>query len=37
MKRLGYFVAGLLLVAGVLSTALAAERLVLFEYFTNTG
>ena len=37
MKRLGYLVAGLLLVAGVLSTALAAERLVLFEYFTNTG
>ena len=28
---------GLLLVAGVLSTAGASDRLVLFEYFTNTG
>jgi hypothetical protein len=28
---------GLLLLAGVLTPALASERLVLYEYFSNTG
>lgn len=37
MKRLGWAAFGLLCVAGVLSAASGSDRLVLFEYFTNTG
>ena len=37
MKPLRRIALGLLLVAGVLSVATASDRLVLFEYFTNTG
>jgi hypothetical protein len=37
MKQHAWLALGLLLVAGVLSTAVGSDRLVLFEYFTNTG
>lgn len=37
MKGLVYIAIGLMLTAGILSTAAASERLVLFEYFRNTG
>jgi hypothetical protein len=37
MKQLGFVALALLLLAGVHATAVAAERLVLIEYFTNTG
>jgi hypothetical protein len=35
-KRRG-IILGLVLLAGVLSVATASDRLVLFEYFRNTG
>jgi len=37
MKHFVWLALGLLLVAGILSTAIASERLVLFEYLRNTG
>lgn len=37
MKRLGWAALGLLCVVGILSTATGSDRLVLFEYFSNTG
>ena len=37
MKHSAWLALGLLLVAGALSTAVGSDRLVLFEYFTNTG
>jgi hypothetical protein len=37
MKRLVIVAAGLLVIAGVYLTAVASQRLVLFEYFTNVG
>ena len=37
MKRIGWAALGLMFVAGILSTAIASDRLVLFEYFSNTS
>jgi hypothetical protein len=37
MKHFVWLALGLLLMAGILSTAIASERLVLFEYLRNTG
>jgi hypothetical protein len=37
MKRLGYVAVGLMFIAAALSVAAASQRLVLFEYFSNTG
>lgn len=37
MKRFILIAAGFLLLAGVSLTAMASQRLVLIEYFTNTG
>jgi hypothetical protein len=37
MRRLRPAALGLLLLAGMLSPAFASQRLVLFEYFSNTS
>lgn len=36
MTRLRLFALGLMLIAGIASTASGSERLVLYEYFCNT-
>ena len=37
MTRLRLVALGLMLIAGIASTAIGSERLVLYEYFSNTG
>ncbi len=37
MKGLRHLSLGLMLIAGVISSAAASERLVLYEYFSNTA
>jgi hypothetical protein len=37
MKRLGVIAVGLMLIGGAFSAAVASQRLVLYEYFSNTA
>ncbi len=37
MTRLRLVALGIMLIAGIASTALGSDRLVLYEYFCNTG